>query len=282
MLEIKTVLCPVDFSNLAARELELAVQVCEAFGAKLIVHHNVLATGPAFSKAWEWSEEHRAEKVHEGDAAKRLQGVLATLPPTIRAEAQVSSGPVAPVLLLLAEQLPADLMVLGSHGWSTQDHASVTERILERSPCPVLTIHEGIEHAFRLKPAGVEPAVRVLVPTDLSDSAATAVRYAFDLARRFPLHLTLLHVVREGAPAAPAEHQLEALVPPDLATRVDTTIHHGRAVDEILATVETLQPAFMVVGEHVGGFFHRLFTQHTARQILHRARCPVWFVPHRG
>lgn len=281
MLELKKVLCPIDFSNLAARELDLAVEVCEAFGSKLVLHHNVMITGVGFSKAWEWSEVHQGHAPSEGDAFKRLEGVLATLPASVQAEAKISSGSVAPVLLLLAEQLPADLVVLGSHGWSTEEHSSVTERIVEKSPCPVLTIQEGHEHAFRLRPQTGEPAVKVLVPTDLSDSAATAVHYAFELARRLPLHVTLLHVARDASAATAAERKLKDLTPSDLADRVERIVHQGKALDDILGTVDATRPAFMVVGEHVGGVFHRLFTQHTAREILHRASCPVWFVPHR-
>lgn len=281
MLEVKKVLCPIDFSNLAARELDLAVQVCEAFGSKLVLHHNVMITGVGFSKAWEWSEEHRGHAPSEGDAFKRLEGVLATLPPTVQAEAKISSGSVAPVLLLLAEQLPADLVVLGSHGWSTDEHSSITERIVEKSPCPVLTIQEGHEHAFRLRPQSGEPTVRVLVPTDLSDSAATAVHYAFELARRLPLQLTLLHVARDEEAAAAAQGKLKDLIPSDLAARIEMVVHQGKAIDDIVRTVDETRPAFLVVGEHVGGIFQRLFTQHTAREILHRASCPVWFVPHR-
>lgn len=285
MLELKTVLCPIDFSNLAARELELAVKVCEAFGAKLVLHHNVLITGAAFSKAWEWSEEHRAQTVPEGDAFKRLEGVLATLPPTVRAqaEAKISSGSVAPVLLMLAQQLPADLVVLGSHGWSTDDHSSVTERIVDKSPCPVLTFREGNEQSFRLRPESDAAPVRVLVPTDLSETAAKAVAYAFELARKFPLQLTLLHVVGSGTGVGAAEQKLKQLVPADLAPRLETAVHQGKAVDDIVATVEAMRPAFMVVGEHKpGGILHRLFSENRAREILHRASCPIWFVPHRG
>jgi len=283
MLELKKVLCPIDFSNLAARELDLAVQVCEGFGSKLVLHHNVLITGVGFSKAWEWSEEHRAQTVPEGDAFKRLEGVLATLPPSVQAEAKISSGSVAPVLLMLAEQLPADLVVLGSRGWSTDDHSSVTERIVDKCPCPVLTFQEGNAQSFRLRPAGDAATVKVLVPTDLSETAAKAVAYAFELARKFPLHLTLLHVAGSSDGVGAAEQKLKALVPTDLAARVETDVHQGKAVEDIVATVEAMRPAFMVVGEHKpGGLLHRLFSQNRAREILHRANCPIWFVPHRS
>ena len=33
------------------------------------------------------------------------------------------------------------------------------------------------------------------------------------------------------------------------------------------------------MGEHAPGFFRHYFTHDTAREVLHRARCPVWYVP---
>ena len=40
MLSIRTVLCSVDFSTATARQVDLAIEICQAFGARLILHHN--------------------------------------------------------------------------------------------------------------------------------------------------------------------------------------------------------------------------------------------------
>ena len=40
-----------DFSTLSQRELEVAVELCEIFGARLILHHNLNLAPPAWSKA---------------------------------------------------------------------------------------------------------------------------------------------------------------------------------------------------------------------------------------
>lgn len=284
MLPPKIVLCPVDFSDLSRQELALAVEVCEGFGARLVLHHNQAAVSPGLTRAWEWNELHRADAESSDKANARLRALLADLPKTVSATATVSAGPVGPVLLELAAQLPADLVVLGSHGWSTADHASVTERIIASCPCPVLTLHEGDEVArrFRLRAAGEGEVIRVVVPTDLSPSAGTAVEYAFALARALPIELHLLHVAARGrlhGELQAAEVQLRDLVPAELMARVQCHIQQGESVDVILRFSQRLEPAFMVMGEHARGFLRRFFTRDTAREVLHRAPCPVWFVP---
>lgn len=285
MSRLKIVLCPIDFSDLSRRELALAVEVGEAFGAHLVLHHNLAAVSPGLTRAWEWNEVHRADAVSTSKAEARMRQLLAELPKGVSAEASVSSGPLAPLLLELARQLPADLVVLGSHGWSTPDHASVTERIIDRSPCPVLTIQEGAVPHFRLRAAPGSDAVPVIVPTDLSEEGQRVVEYAVELARKAPLQLHLLHVVPAGTSfmtLETAQRRVNDLVPTDLLAQAECHVRQGDSIAEILKLGERISPAFMIMGEHARSFFRRLFTKDTAREVLHRAPCPVWFVPPRG
>lgn len=283
MARPKIVLCPIDFSDVSRQELALAVEVGQALGAHLVFHHNLAAVSPGFTRAWEWNEVHRSEPASAAKAEARMRDVLAEVPKGVSAEASISSGPLATVLLELARQLPADLVVLGSHGWSTEDHASVTERIIERCPCPVLTVQEGpTAQRFRLRCATAGEAVPVVVPADLSDDAQPAVAYAVELARLVPLRLHLLHVVPTGSSyltLEAAQRHVNDLIPTDLLARAESHVQQGDSIDEILKFTRRIDPAFMIMGEHARGFIRRIFTKDTARQVLHRASCPVWFVP---
>lgn len=297
-MKIQTVLCPVDFSSLSDAELRLATEVCETFGARLVLHHNLAAAAPGMSKAWEWEGAHLAEGITEIEAEKRMAELLARIPKGVVTEARISRGPVALLLLYLIEELNADLLVLGSHGWSSEEHASVAERLLERCPCPVMTVQEGKGEGstFRLRPSTLGQPVRALVATDLSEPSRQAVSYAFDLARQLPLELHLLNVAaaRSIAPAAAVgyarpeksdyalelvEAQLKDLVPDDFTGRVQCHVEVGRAAEGILRSLQSLDPEFLLMGQHAKGFMRHFFTHDTAREMLHRANCPVWFVP---
>jgi nucleotide-binding universal stress UspA family protein len=283
MLKLRTVLCPIDFSTLSTQELALGIEVCDAFGAHLVLHHNLAAVSPGLTRAWEWNEMHRADAISAAQAEERMRSLLARLPKTVSAEASVTQGPIAAVLLALAEELPADLVILGSHGWSTPDHASLSERIMEQCPCPVLTIQDDAAEGprFRLRPPTGDQ-VQVVVPTDFSEAGQRAVDYAFSLARELPLRLHLLHVLPRGANDAVRERSLNALedmVPADLAPRTRGYVECGEPIERILDFSQQAGASFLVMGEHARSLFRRYFTRDTARTVLHSACCPVWFVP---
>ncbi len=283
MLKLQTVLCAVDFSELSKRELQLAVEVCQAFGARLLVHHNMAGTAPGFAREWEWKGVHRGG-MSMAKVEEQLQAVLAELSKDVRAEATVTSGPVVPVMLQLVEQVGADLVIVGSHGWSTEDHASVAERLIERCPCPVLTLQETTEAPppFRLRVQEGGAPTKVVVPTDFSPSATRAVAYAFDLARAVPVALHLVHILtgRESdADAAAATRKLREIVPAELSDKVECHLPVGDPVEQIIGFIASSSAELVIMGEHARGFFRRLFTKDTAREVLHRSAAPVWFVP---
>lgn len=288
MSPLRNVLCPIDFSDLARQELALAVEVCKAFKARLLLHHNVAAVPPGMTRAWEWNEVHKSDGISNARAEARLREIMEGLGRDVSVSSSISSGPLGAVLLELAQQLPADLLVLGSHGWSTEDHASLTERLIDRSPCPVLTVHDGVPvNRFRLPvdQGGDCDTVPVMVPTDLSKGAGEAIHYTFGMARLLPLQVHLLHVVPRGtAPAQieAAEQRLQSQIPPDFASRAQCHVEQGDAADTILDASHGLEARCIVMGEHTRNLFRRFFTKDTAREVMHRAPCPVWFVPARG
>jgi nucleotide-binding universal stress UspA family protein len=220
----------------------------------------------------------------------------------------MTSGPLSIGVAQLAAELPADLVLLGCHGSSTEDHSSLTELLLGRCTCPILTVHEGGGHACTLHLGeGRQRPLRVLVPTDFSPAGAAAARYACGLAERLGGEVHLLHVLEEsGSPVgnlfsmtpvgpsdfsrkpetsaegralAAARERLAELIPGRMADRAYRHVEPGRAEDAILGLAREIVPDLIVMGEHAREPLRRFFTHDTARGILHQAACPVWFVP---
>jgi nucleotide-binding universal stress UspA family protein len=281
-MRIRTVLCPIDFSGLDERELAIALEVCRTFAAKLVLHHDLPAAEPGFSRAWDWAKAQQALP-SEGEVAARMRALLDRVAGGVPAEAVVTTGALAGSVLALAERLPADLMVLGSHGWSTQDHASVTERVIDRAPCPVLTFQErSVAPPFRLRVEPGGPPRRALVPTDLTPGSAAAVQYACGLARHLRIEVELLHVMPDDATGAAIDHAyrvLDGFVPPDLADEVSARVRHGDPRTEIPAYAEVTAPTFVILGEHARGFVRHFFTTDTTQAVVRRIDCPAWIVP---
>lgn len=266
-MDIRTVLCPVDFSELDHAEIELAAEVCRAFGAHLLLHHDLATVGDGEDARW------------------RLHALASRLADGLTTEELVTVGPVAEVLFGLVERRQVDLLVMGSHGVRSPAHASVTGRLMDGSRCAVLAFEERADRPrFRLVPDHPGEA-RVVVPTDLTTGSIAVVEYAFALARRIPFSLDLLHVVEPGNRRPDrmrrAEGSLRALVPADLRDRVTIEVRCGPPAAVIAECVEERQPGFCVLGEHAHGWFRHFFTRDTTREVVHRVDCPIWVVPPR-
>jgi universal stress protein A len=287
MPEIKTVLCPVDFSSLTGREIELAIEVCRAFGARLVIHHNVMAPAPGASWAWMWARDHHGIE-SESAAETRLEELLSSLPEELEAEAVLTRGIAPRTVLGVGERIGADLVIIATGGRTTEDHTSVTEQVLQSARCPVLALHSASveRRALRLLPGPADPPQPVLVATDFSADGARAVTYAYELARAFPIALHLIHVVaaprRRAAAARPAREtrrRLRKMIPLDLEGRVSTHVAFGEAAEEIVGAADAVGAAFVVMGGHARGLIKRFISHDTPCELLHRVGCPLWVVP---
>jgi len=281
MAAIQTILCPVDFSKATERQLAMATDLARLFGARLVLHHNVSTALAGAGVGWMYAAEHHGVE-SESDAHEALAKLVASVPEGIPAEGRITKGGHAMSVVVTAEVEGAELVVVVTHGQSTEDHASVTESVLDRSRCLVLALHESSIDAAapRFASSAAGPQV-VLVPTDFSADARPAVDFAFELARRLPLELHLVHVEPPGrADAVEADRRrLEALVPAELAGRVRFQVATGDPGREIAAAAERLSAACIVMGEHARSPLRRWFTHDTSHDVLHLAHCPVWFVP---
>jgi nucleotide-binding universal stress UspA family protein len=285
MIVLKTVVCPVDFSAATPRQIDMAVDLCRAFGGRLVVHHNRHALGTSASVGWMWKADHPGESPAAVEA--KLSECLARVPDGVKAEGLMTEGPASRAVLEVVEAVDADLVVLTTHGTHADTHASITQQVLERSHRPVLALHEPVVETRT--PHFASPGAErqaVLTPTDFTPASHSAVALGLDLARKLPIELHLLHLLPNGrlrraradASSDEALRRLQALVPEELADRVKLHVDHGDPVAGIASAAGRLSAACIVMGEHTRtplGWFSR----DTSRGVLDQARCPVWYVP---
>ncbi len=276
MTDIQTVLCPVDLSPLSERALQVAIAVCQRFGARLVLEHNLDSLPPGLlGVSWMYSQEQNAgerDQVRRADEA--LRRLLSEIPPALAPEAKVTQGPVAEAVLHLARELPAELLVMGTHGPSNPEHHSLTEDIVRQAPCAVLTLTEEVDTKAVVRGLAGETAApgSLLLPVDLSARSRAALDWALALLDQIPLRLTLLHVVAERAAdreMASHKEKLQALVPPELAAA------------EILEVAKAERPLLVLMVGHGRGLLRRLLLGSTTIGVLGRCACPVLFLPPR-
>jgi len=141
---MQTVLAAVDFSEVTEAVVERAASLARAFSAHLVLLH-VAEPDPEFvgfeagpqsvrdARADELREEHRSLQ----QRAEELRGQ------GLDVQASLVPGPTIETIVQRAQQLAADLVVLGSHGHGALHRAllgSVSEGVLRRAGRPVLII----------------------------------------------------------------------------------------------------------------------------------------------
>lgn len=290
MIEIRTLLCPVDFSPATPRQIGLAGELARLFGARLVLHHNVSAADTAAGVGWMWAASHDGP-ITPTEAERRLGELLDSLPAGVTAEARITRGLPTQAVLAVRDATAADLILMTTHGPTDEEHTSVTSQILERVDCLLVALHEETVEGAAPHVAGRDATPHVvLVPTDLTPQSMGAVRFAFELARVLPARIHLLHVdppSRRGGAVDEAliverERQMRELVPADLEGRVGCHQESGDPADGIRRAAERFGASFIVMGEHTRAPLRRWFSRDTSRAVLHRAPCPVWYVPPRA
>jgi len=300
MATIARILCPIDFSDSSRRALDYAVTLGRWYGAAvtaLHVHHRSQpAAAPLPSLV---PVEPIPPPPADLDTVRRH--VAAFIPhqrhKPVAIDPQAAEGDPAREIVAAAES--ADLIVMGTHGRSGIERfvlGSVTEAVLRKAPCSVLTI------PLTARDAGSIPVVfrRIIAAVDFSDVSIDALRHAASLALEVDAHLTVMHVievpehlalwidrvdgishVRAWADAAQAH--LRAAVDPETPTyaHVDQRVVTGRPYREILRIAADEQADLIVMGAHGHGVIERMFVGSTAQHVVRRANCPVLVVRQR-
>lgn len=281
MFALKTILCPVDFSPATHRQVDVAVDLCRAFGARLVLHHNCHSYGTNASVGWMYRADHRDNS--ESVAESKLQECLARVPKAVPAEGLVTQGPTSAAILAVSEQVGADVVILTTHGTKSEQHASVTEKALEHGKRAVLVLHEeAVESNTPRFAAAITERQAVIIATDLGAESQAALALAFDLARALPieLHLVLLPGKGNGGSTDDdAQARVRALIPADVVERTRIHVEHGDAAKGITRLAEDLSASCIMMAERTRSPKWLWFSEDVSRAVLHRAKCPIWYVP---
>jgi nucleotide-binding universal stress UspA family protein len=140
-VSLERILVPIDFSDCSLDALEYAVQVARRSRASIRLFHVL----EPVSYGLDFSLLHVAkrEKIREV-IGERLSGLAKALAAVqVPTDVELRGGLPSDSILDGAKTMPADLIVMGTHGRRGLSHTlsgSVAEAVLRRSSCPVLTV----------------------------------------------------------------------------------------------------------------------------------------------
>ena len=139
-MKLRKVIFPTDFSPLSQQALHYATALARDTGATLLITHveeDPLAygAGEGFVAVPQWTTEA---------IKNRLESVVPP-DPRVEHEHRLLMGDPASMIVQLAQEEKADLIVMGTHGRSGLSRllmGSVAEQVVRQAPCPVLTIKQ--------------------------------------------------------------------------------------------------------------------------------------------
>jgi nucleotide-binding universal stress UspA family protein len=308
MIEIRRILCPIDFSDYSRRALDHAVAIARSYKSSLTVLHvystsPIAAVGPGgpVSLPILLTSTDRDQILAETRAFVDVHGAQA-----IPIEAAVREGNAVDGILEQAGLMKADLLVMGTHGHSGFERlllGSVTEKVLRKASCPVMTVPRRVPDAV---PVGPTLYKRILCPVDFSESSIRALQYAMSMAQAADGEVIVLHVV-EHEPENAADmaivagnagmtvgdflkgreealcrrlEEIPAARPKSKSCHSEVLMTHGKPWREVLRVAAERQTDLIVIGVQGRGSADLLFFGSTTQHVVRGATCPVLTLRH--
>jgi nucleotide-binding universal stress UspA family protein len=188
---------------------------------------------------------------------------------------------------LYAEEVGADLVVMGTHGrtgWTRLALGSTAEHVLRQSPCPVLTVGAR---------ADAEAAGPVLAPLAFESSSDVALETALALAEGAGTRVVAVHVVEPVDMPVPYMMALPPVRATEVTARVEaalarwvggaaggavpveTEVRHGDPARQIAEAAAACGAGLVVQASHGRRGVGRWLLGSVAEGVVRHAPCPV-------
>jgi nucleotide-binding universal stress UspA family protein len=275
--KMKTIVVATDLGGQSEAALEYARKLAGGYGARIVLAHGLDPRDYAAVDAVPGrvlrglTEEARA-------ALDTLTGDL--LRQGIPSHSEVRQGAVAQMLVDVARQYQAGLIVIGTAGMQGAGPVlvgAIAEQLVRLAPCPVLAVAADWNVGeFRPIPGGP-----VLLAMERNEATAAAVSTAHSLAETFHRTLVVLHARGPAEASAflnPGSTTLEEFgVKPGGRFPVRCIVKDGNPADAVVEAIGQYHPSILVVGvKRISG---TPGPHGTAFALLARSRCPVVCVP---
>jgi nucleotide-binding universal stress UspA family protein len=293
---MKTIIVPLDGSEVSEQAIELAMPLARAWNVPLSLVHVLeepvlldLLPGLALP-------DREAAEAYLRDVATCLAGEIDTSTIVLR-------GNPAAAIHDLIEDEPESIVAMTTHGRSGVRRllGSVARTVVHESPVPIALLRTPVT-------ARARQFRSILVPLDASSYSETALPVAVDLARRTGATLGLVHVcepfwVAPGMASIPELAQVNAARMSDIereslneariyldrragelreeGIRVVWEVRFGRPADEIMRAAETTGADLIAMATHDRRGFQRLRLGSVTTAVIQHGPTPVLTIPPR-
>lgn len=274
---MKTIVVATDLKGQSEAALEYARKLAGGYGARIVLAHGldpvdyaVVDTVPGRLREGMSNEARAALDALSEDLLRE----------GIHSHSEIRQGGVAQMLVDVAKQYQAGLVVIGTkgmHGAGPVLVGAIAEQLVRMSPCPVLAVAADWNAGdFRPTPGGP-----VLLAMERNETTQAAVATAYSLAETFHRTLIVLHARGPAEASAflnPGATTLEEFgLKPNGRFPVRCIVKDGNAADVVVEAIAQFHPSLLVAGvKRTSG---SPGPHGTAFAMLARSRVPVLCVP---
>jgi nucleotide-binding universal stress UspA family protein len=291
---ISTILIGSSLTEASDMVVRTGLSLARAAGARVAVAHaadlpELAAYGSITANGYGWFEPQDIDRHVSGQRA-RLAEQLTRLGAAADAVAdtRVETGPADRLLLAMATELHADLIVVGAteRGPVMRLLGSTADHVVRQASCPVLVVRDGLS----------VPPRKVLAPVDLSRPSSGALRWAGafldQLARgdRPPLEVLWVLVPVDYLASPFTADQMTRFAREELDSFVEQALHplgsaetvavrRGDPRAEIVAAATEASADLIVMATQGLRGLDRLLMGSVAAHVVQHASCSVLMVP---
>ena len=288
-MQLKLILCPVDFSDFSASAYEYALTLAEYYKANLTALHAIELSKYPFADyvgaTGDFADLSRA--LCEGGKTKLREFAKKHSRHGIEPQLVVDQGNASDLILSFAQTHDVELIVMGTHGRRGFDRlvlGSTTNRVMRKACCPVLVVSNPAHNVMTTGPGGKHRLSRILYCTDFSLNSERALEYAISLAAEYGAELTMLHVAGRAQDPARAEaiiaertQELDKLISgnPSKNLTLRSLVKFGKPYEEIVRHATEAQTSLIVMTARGGDALDRAVFGSTTYRVIQLGPCPV-------
>lgn len=274
---LKTIVVATDLEGRSEAALEYARKLASGYGARIILAHGADPIDYAVvdgvpGKVWNKLSDQARSVLDQLSVDLLREG--------IHSHSEVRQGAVVEMLIDVAKQYQAGLIVVGTRGRQGAGPiavGSITEELVRKSECPVLAV-AGDWNAGEYRPV---PGGPVMLALEQNHAMKAAVDTAVSLARVFKRTLLVVHARGSAQVSAilnPSTTRLEQYgLEPTVDCPMRLIVKDGNPADAIADAIEQHKPSLLVAG--VKRRSDSPGPHGTAFALLAASRVPVLCVP---
>jgi nucleotide-binding universal stress UspA family protein len=274
---LKTIVVATDLDGRSEAALAYARKLASAYGARIVLAYGL----DPLDYAEVESVPGRILKAMPEEARAVLDKMSEDLSREgIHSHSEIRQGAVAQMLVDVARQYEAGLIVLGTEGCGGAGPVvvgTVAEQLVRKSPCPVLAVaadwNAGLHRPI--------PGGPILLALERNEATQAAVAVAASLAETFDRTLLVIHACRPGQTPASLKSDDTLLEEFGIHNKgafpIRCVVKEGEPSSAVSSAIEQYQPSILVIG--VKRTSESPGPHGTAFSLLATSRVPVLCVP---